>query len=114
MLPVPRAFGASNELVFGPVIVRIGTSGTFSLSTGGASLLPIAALHFSQCLFCKVGLFPLQKLSVISLFYTGWLEGLGHCSCKTSANLGWSGYGREEVINLSYLKELSPALLVGR
>lgn len=82
------------------------------LQTGRASLPPIPAL-LNQCLFSKAGSFLQQGLRVVSPPHTGWSGGLGHCSCKTSADLDRSGNAREEITSLSYWREPSPALLHG-
>lgn len=45
MLPVTRAFGVFKELVFGPVVLRAGTSGSFSLGSACASRKSLSAPH---------------------------------------------------------------------
>lgn len=66
MLPAPRAFGAFNVLLFGPVVLGAGTSGSFCLGSACANRKSLSALHFNQCLLCKAGSFLLLELRVIS------------------------------------------------
>lgn len=116
-MPALRLFGAVISFCFRPVVLRVGPVAFppwgVPLQTGGASLPPIPALLFNQCLFSKAGSFLLQELRVLSPSHPGQSGGLGHCSCKILADLAHRGSGREEISSLPHWRVPSPALLHG-